>query len=127
MRRDYDRYPERWVLRTCEICGKQFQPAVYHQYVDYMGGEGSAKRYYCSYTCYLQRPDEKDDGRRHQIQQYTEGGVLVAEYQCARDAVLALADEGVETTINRIQAECRGERKAKTGYIFKYKYKEKKV
>ena len=41
-----------FVEKTCRKCGKVFLPAIEHRYKE-------AGRYYCSWTCYLHRNDDK--------------------------------------------------------------------
>ena len=126
MRHELDTTPEAWREKVCEKCGKKFMPAVYHQYVDYkIKGNYKSRRYFCSYTCYIHRGTRpKVDGRNKKqkpVQRYSKDGVLIAEYKNAREAALALVDEGIECDLRYIQFTCRGGSKTYKGYIWKYK------
>lgn len=124
MRHEHDTNPEAWREVVCEKCGKKFIPAIYHQYVDYKGNY-SARRYFCSYTCYLHRQVLSEvDGRSKKqkpVQRYSKDGTFIAEYKSALDAVLALMDEGIDCDLRYIQKVCRGNCKSARGYIWKYK------
>lgn len=124
MRSEWDNRPE--VLgktRVCAICGKEFVPAVYHQYVDYLPRSAS-KRYFCSYHCYSEKDMSGTGRRRSAVVMYDINGIMLKEFKDAKEASLKLAEFGVEASVVGIQRCCRGERESYKGFIFKYKQVE---
>lgn len=135
MRAEWDKKPEVFgKMRICDGCGKEFMPAVFHQYVDYTksknirsrsknktGIDGRRKLYFCSYSCYSNRkkPIETQVGKG--IQVFTLDGEFLTEFPNAQHAALWLAEQGYPADNRAIQRCCRGEVTRYHDYIFKYK------
>jgi hypothetical protein len=125
MRAEWDTAPEAFgISRICEVCGKKFLPATYHQFVGYYGDR--RKLYFCSYTCSCRwdKPIRSYGGK--EIQVFDINGNLLREFRNARQASEWLIEMGYTSACNRmIRKCCVGEVETYHKFIFKYKEIEK--